>query len=211
MGLFSNKVDRRILKPGDHIYTYRTLHSYSHHGIYVEENRVIHFTRTTDLPGESSIRCNICDYHGSTQRGVVKTCIDCFLGGHELYRFEYNVSKAHFCTKNLGTCSVGSSDAPNVVVQRAIEMLAGRGFSDYDLLNNNCESFAVYCTTGKAVSSQGLGFKHRAEIAAKMFTSKPLTLGNIASTFNELAFAHKIDAIEATNASSSSEKYKDNK
>lgn len=32
MGLLTNRVDRSEIKPGDHIYTYRAVFAYSHHG-----------------------------------------------------------------------------------------------------------------------------------------------------------------------------------
>jgi hypothetical protein len=35
MGLLINRVERREIKPGDHIYTYRTAFTYSHHGLCV--------------------------------------------------------------------------------------------------------------------------------------------------------------------------------
>ncbi|KAM0030194.1 putative LRAT domain-containing protein [Helianthus debilis subsp. tardiflorus] len=44
MGYLSHRVDRDELKPGDHIYTWRTAFTYAHHGIYVGGNKVIHFT-----------------------------------------------------------------------------------------------------------------------------------------------------------------------
>ncbi|KFK24449.1 hypothetical protein AALP_AAs48179U000400 [Arabis alpina] len=44
MGLLSNKISRDDLKPGDHIYSWRNAYTYSHHGIYVGDGEVIHFT-----------------------------------------------------------------------------------------------------------------------------------------------------------------------
>jgi hypothetical protein len=34
MGVLTNKVERDELKPGDHIYTYRAVFAYSHHGTF---------------------------------------------------------------------------------------------------------------------------------------------------------------------------------
>uniref|UniRef100_A0A6N2M1B2 LRAT domain-containing protein n=1 Tax=Salix viminalis TaxID=40686 RepID=A0A6N2M1B2_SALVM len=45
MGLLSNKIERDVLKPGDHIYSWRNAYLYAHHGIYVGDKEVIHFTR----------------------------------------------------------------------------------------------------------------------------------------------------------------------
>lgn len=35
MGLLTNKVERSEIKAGDHIYTYRAVFTYSHHGISI--------------------------------------------------------------------------------------------------------------------------------------------------------------------------------
>jgi len=32
MGLLSNRVERSDIRPGDHIYTWRAVYAYSHHG-----------------------------------------------------------------------------------------------------------------------------------------------------------------------------------
>ncbi|CAN6362937.1 unnamed protein product [Urochloa humidicola] len=48
VSLLSNRIERSELKPGDHIYTWRTAYSYAHHGIYVGDNKVIHFTRASE-------------------------------------------------------------------------------------------------------------------------------------------------------------------
>jgi hypothetical protein len=34
MGVFSNKIDREQLKPGDHIYSWRQAYIYAHHGFF---------------------------------------------------------------------------------------------------------------------------------------------------------------------------------
>ncbi|XP_057469654.1 protein LEAD-SENSITIVE 1-like [Actinidia eriantha] len=45
VGVFSNKISRDELKPGDHIYSWRRAYLFAHHGIYVGDGKVIHFTR----------------------------------------------------------------------------------------------------------------------------------------------------------------------
>ncbi|KAL5568157.1 hypothetical protein UlMin_024732 [Ulmus minor] len=153
MGSMSNEITRNMLQPGDHIYTYRMLHTCSHHGIYVGDDRVIHYigTRLQEI-GKSENRCSKCLVQPSKLQGVVKTCLDCFLKGHRLYGFEYNVSSSHFLIQRPRTCSIRSCDRPDIVIQRAKDLL-NKGFGDYDLFENNCECFAFYCKTGKAVCS----------------------------------------------------------
>lgn len=44
MGLLSNQVKRSEIVAGDHIYSWRASFIYSHHGIYIDDSLVIHFT-----------------------------------------------------------------------------------------------------------------------------------------------------------------------
>ncbi|XP_039160359.1 uncharacterized protein LOC120289486 isoform X3 [Eucalyptus grandis] len=97
MGVLSNKIERDQLKPGDHIYSWRYYCLYTHHGIYVGEGKVIHFTRGAGHEiGRGTVldriisssspsppvgkKCQIC---GDQPRldGVISSCIDCFLSG----------------------------------------------------------------------------------------------------------------------------------
>ncbi|PKI48405.1 uncharacterized protein LOC116207308 [Punica granatum] len=169
MGLLSNRVDRESLKPGDHIYSWRTAYIYAHHGIYVGENKVIHFTRggqevgtgtALDLllvssgPSRSRVPCPTCT-PPEAGHGVVSSCLDCFLSGGILYRFGYSVSPAHFLAKARGgTCTLAVSDPNDLVVHRA-KYLLENGFGCYNVFKNNCEDFAIYCKTGLLVLDQG--------------------------------------------------------
>ncbi|XP_048422423.1 protein LEAD-SENSITIVE 1-like [Pyrus x bretschneideri] len=167
MGVLSNKIERDLLKPGDHIYSWRHAYLYSHHGIYVGEGKVIHFTRgagqetgtgtvldrflLSSSPSHSSD--NPCPNCGdqSTLDGVISSCIDCFLSGGDLYLFEYGVNPVFFIAKPRGgTCTLARSDPPEDVLHRA-SFLLQNGFGSYDIFKNNCEDFAIYCKTGLLV------------------------------------------------------------
>ncbi|XP_062107709.1 protein LEAD-SENSITIVE 1 [Humulus lupulus] len=167
MGVFSNKIEREQLKPGDHIYSWRHAYLYAHHGVYVGEGEVIHFTRGggqeigtgtvldrfifSSSPSHS--QDNPCPNCGDQSKlnGVISSCLDCFLGGGELYRFEYGVNPAFFVAKARGgTCTLAPSDPPEDVLYRASYLLEN-GFGVYDLFKNNCEDFAIYCKTGLLV------------------------------------------------------------
>ncbi|BFG20397.1 hypothetical protein CerSpe_066710 [Prunus speciosa] len=164
MSLLSNRIPREELQPGDHIYSYRI--GFSHHGIYVGEGWVIHFTPTcksvirfsaTYEPVTTS--CRRCGHDPNKKGGVLKTCIDCFLKGDGLHRFEYNVFLSYFILKQDGTCSTGSCYPSDKTVRLATEIFKkdevdGTGFGEYDLLSNNCETFASYCKTGMGLSWQ---------------------------------------------------------
>ncbi|KAB2611962.1 hypothetical protein D8674_019994 [Pyrus ussuriensis x Pyrus communis] len=167
MGVLSNKIQRDLLKPGDHIYSWRHAYLYAHHGIYVGEGKVIHFTRgagqeigtgtvldrflISSSPSHSPD--NPCPNCGnlSTVDGVMSSCIDCFLSGGYLYLFEYGVTPAFFVAKARGgTCTLARSDPPEDVLHRA-SFLLQNGFGSYDIFKNNCEDFAIYCKTGLLV------------------------------------------------------------
>ncbi|KAL3652154.1 hypothetical protein CASFOL_001835 [Castilleja foliolosa] len=168
MGLASQRVERSDLEAGDHIYTWRTAFTYSHHGIYMGENKVVHFTKDRhSSPSDSSgpyfsssgsyngIACLDTPDCGFTKDGfgVIISCLNCFLGNGSLYRFEYGVSTLTFLAKfRGGTCTTAEPDPSETVVHRAMYLLHN-GFGNYDLFTNNCEDFALYCKTGRLVGS----------------------------------------------------------
>ncbi|XP_031275752.1 uncharacterized protein LOC116134220, partial [Pistacia vera] len=163
------RVDKESLKPGDHIYSWRTAYIYAHHGIYIGDDKVIHFTRrgqevgtgtvldillVSSGPARSVVPCPTCTPSGDGH-GVVLSCLNCFLAGGVLYRFEYSASPALFLAKARGgTCTLAVSDPNDVVVHRA-KYLLDNGFGCYNVFKNNCEDFAIYCKTGLLVVDQG--------------------------------------------------------
>lgn len=168
--LLSNKIKKDELKPGDHIYSWRCNYLYSHHGIYVGDDKVVHFTRSgheigtgtwldnliySSSPARSSdSQCERCGDQ-STATGVISSCLDCFLGGGELYLFQYDVPPQVFLAKvRGGTCTLAKPDPPEDVIHRA-EHLLQNGFGWYNVFNNNCEDFAIYCKTGLLVFTSG--------------------------------------------------------
>ncbi|GMN44235.1 hypothetical protein TIFTF001_013444 [Ficus carica] len=126
------------------------------------------------------ISCKECRLDGPNdkQGGVVKCCLDCFLKGHRLFRFKYGVSSSQFVTNRSGTCSTGTCCyAPVEVVRRATEMLhSAEGFDEYNLLRNNCESFAVYCKTGKRLSLQAFSLRNKVKTTFEELTRQPCGL-----------------------------------
>ncbi|GLJ28062.1 hypothetical protein SUGI_0551000 [Cryptomeria japonica] len=156
----AQSIESDALKPGDHIYSWRWWWSYAHHGIYVEENRVIHFVASVKSSGWSiqSIasssssskigpgkQCPNCGYDG--QSGVIKTCLDCFVNGRKIYRYEYGVSTKQYKSRTGGTCHTVVADTSRYqIIHRAHDLLE-HGFGDYSLTDKNCENFAIYCMT----------------------------------------------------------------
>lgn len=164
--MISNKMVREDLKEGDHIYSWRGAYIYAHHGIYTGDGNVIHYTRGAGMevgtgtsldriifsssPSPSDTPCPRC---GDQSRldGVISSCIDCFVAGGDIYRFEYGVSSIFFLAKARGgTCTLASSDPPVDVLHRASYLLQN-GFGVYNIFKNNCEDFAIYCKTGLLV------------------------------------------------------------
>ncbi|MCO5552558.1 hypothetical protein L7F22_006071 [Adiantum nelumboides] len=170
MGVFSNRVSEEDLHPGDHVYSWRFAYSYAHHGIYVGDGKVIHFTRghgqelgtgtfldswlTSSRP--SSQNSSLCQKCGSERgsHGVVLSCLDCFLSGCPLYLFVYGENTAAFLAKARGgTCTLALSDPPEIVLHRAVYLL-NNGFGCYHIFRNNCEDFAMYCKTGLLIVNE---------------------------------------------------------
>lgn len=149
-------------------------------GIYVGENKVIHFTAPEtansgsgwnmlstfqsscfnsidsgySLPknGQTYDSLTPCDCgFQQSQSGVILTCLNCFIGTGSLYLFQYGVNKFAYVTKlRGGTCTTAPSDPPEEVTKRA-EYLLKKGFGTYNVVRRNCEDFALYCKTGLLV------------------------------------------------------------
>ncbi|KAF9592072.1 hypothetical protein IFM89_011822 [Coptis chinensis] len=90
--------------------------------------------------------------------GVVLSCLDCFLGNGSLYCFEYGVTPSVFFAQvRGGTGTTSTSDPPQTVVHRAMFLLQN-GFGNYNIFQNNCEDFALYCRTGLLILEKtGIG------------------------------------------------------
>ncbi|KAJ8633625.1 hypothetical protein MRB53_026961 [Persea americana] len=196
MGVLSNRVDRAQIKAGDHIYSWRAAYTYSHHGIYVGGNKVVHFTREQDPSSNtntpfgsfrSSSRTQLecmtfpdCGFRRPNS-GVVLSCLDCFLGSGCLYCFEYGVPASVFLAKvRGGTCTTAESDPPETVIHRAMYLLQN-GFGNYNVFRNNCEDFALYCKTGLLIvenTSMGRSGQASSLVGAKLaaLVSSPLKL-----------------------------------
>ncbi|KAJ6831433.1 uncharacterized protein M6B38_348910 [Iris pallida] len=175
MGLLSNWVKRTEIEAGDHIYTWRAVYTYSHHGIYVGDEKVVHFTRKNEAssgftswsPSSSSSSsakfpsaCLFpdCGFQ-KPDSGVMFSCLDCFLDNGSLHKYMYGVSRYMILAKiRGGTCTTAKSDPPQAVIDRAMFLLEN-GFGNYDLFGNNCEDFALYCKTGllPIKKNQGVG------------------------------------------------------
>lgn len=107
-------------------------------------------------PARSREICPTCAAASQDPHGVFSSCLNCFLAGGVLYRFEYAVSPTLFLAKARGgTCTLAVADHDDVVVHRA-KYLLENGFGCYNVFKNNCEDFAIYCKTGLLVVNHGI-------------------------------------------------------
>ncbi|CAM6090318.1 unnamed protein product [Calypogeia fissa] len=85
-----NNIRKKDLRPADHIYAPRLGHVYSHHGIYMGGDKVMHLTSSSKLGslGGSSNPFRYCGTSGESE-GVVLSCLDCFLKEAPLRRHKY--------------------------------------------------------------------------------------------------------------------------
>ncbi|XP_076882723.1 protein LEAD-SENSITIVE 1-like [Bidens hawaiensis] len=190
MELFSQKVKPSELEKGDHVYTWRKK-IYTHHGIFIGEGKlIIHLVnpkadgllhvstaskswissgrgRNKEITTCAMSDCGLEKVVGS---GVRVSCIDCFIKKGSLYRFKYEASREFLLAKlRGGTCTTARSDPPKEVIHRATYLLEN-GYIEYDLINNNCEDFALYCKTG--LWSKDIGYQGRSSQANMVHSTK---------------------------------------
>ncbi|XP_060672412.1 protein LEAD-SENSITIVE 1-like [Ziziphus jujuba] len=160
---------KKNLKPGDHIYIWTQANT-KDHGIYLDEENVIHFTqgRRGARSDDHHSTCPKCsDHDQSSFHGVVSSCIDGFLsGGDHLYRFEYGVNPALILAK-LGGTTLARADPAEVVQNRASSFLliVNNDSSWHYRFINNGKDFAMYFKTG-LVLIDNINFSRSWQIAA---------------------------------------------
>lgn len=113
---------------GDHIRVQRIGGLYAHHGIYVSDDEVIHFTGKEDD--------SILDW---SKPEVISSALDYFLKGGVLEIKEYSDEEFQ------------DLYSPEQIVAYARACLGDKG---YHLVFNNCEHFANVCTLGRFRSNQ---------------------------------------------------------
>lgn len=137
---------------GDHLFYYRVGAAYSHHGICCGDGTVVHYESSLWLKLRSSVMPHVMLQPHVVPR-ICRVEWSEFALGSEVFVRPYE-----------------QSDSPENVLSRAISRL---GEADYDLFDNNCEHFAVWCKTGRAISSQ-VQAHHAARTA--LVQSSPLSV-----------------------------------
>lgn len=113
---------------GDHIRVQRICGLYAHHGIYISDDEVIHFTGQDD---DSILDWSKCE--------VIKTNLATFLKGGTVEVKEYTDEEFQ------------DLYSPEQIVIYARSCIGDKG---YNLAFNNCEHFANVCTLGRFRSQQ---------------------------------------------------------
>lgn len=134
---------------GDHLYV--LCFGYSHHGIDCGDGHVIHFNSG---PFQKVVG-QLTDQPARIERVTIQE----FSQGRELMQRFYDVC-----------------DDPEMTVQRAHSRI---GDSGYQLFENNCEHFAVWCKTGWPHSTQVDAIRHAANGATRQLPTA-LTLARLA-------------------------------
>ena len=141
---------RRNLKPGDHIYVYRVLHLYQHHGIFTGEE------------GEGEVIHVSGHKFSKTSATVTSSSLSEFLSGGLLHLVSYNDPHTNF--KIRGTCHTSCSRPAEDVVSTAKEFLNNPdSWGKYNLAYRNCETFAYYCKIGteSLIGNTSVNYKPR--------------------------------------------------
>lgn len=113
---------------GDHIRVMRIGGLYAHHGVYISDDEVIHFTGQDD---DSILDWSKCE--------VIKTDLQTFLKGGTVEVKEYTDEEFQ------------DLYSPEQIVIYARSCIGDKG---YNLAFNNCEHFANVCTLGRFRSQQ---------------------------------------------------------
>ncbi|XP_064385561.1 uncharacterized protein LOC135334338 [Halichondria panicea] len=140
---FTHRIQRDDLKPGDHIYAYRKLRIYAHHGIYIGKNKsgihiVIHFTGD---PGTKKSK---------SSAKIRTSSLDDFLDGAHLRLVSYDDGSSIIKRSGISQF-VESLPASEVVGMAETFAMDPDTWEDYNFFTNNCEHFCIFCKTGKKV------------------------------------------------------------
>lgn len=125
----------RKLRYGDIVFCQRSNFfrgdTYQHYGVYVGYKKIIHYIKGNDI----------------LDGIIAETSIDEFCEGDTLYIAEEDTLLSIFQDADVASSFYG----PKQTVLRAKALIGSKG---YDLFNNNCEHFAIWCKTGIKESTQ---------------------------------------------------------
>lgn len=146
-------VSMRDPQYGDVIFVERCNGLYRHFGIYIGNDKVIHFA----APDGDFDKKNAY---------IHETSLDHFKDGSEVYVMTFSEkyeSSSVLKKLNIEKLLCYKLQTPEETVARAKSMLGRRGLADegYDVVYNNCEDFAIWCKTNIAESKQVSDYLNR--------------------------------------------------
>ena len=159
----ADKLDGRILQPGDVICVSRMCNLYKHFGIYIGDDKVIHYAKGgSGIKGtikeeklvvfldesDSLLTCVFPDTYGDPRICRAYKPED-YKGGAP-FRYKSIPATATFIRKIMREHEYHIY-SPEETIARAKQCL---GIGGYNLLGNNCEHFALWCKTGISESHQ---------------------------------------------------------
>ena len=129
-----------------------------HHGILCPDGSVIHFTDPQQA-----------EKFSKDQAVIVRTSLSQFIGANDrdVYQVHYEAEEMAFTTEEI--------------VERAESRIGQCG---YNLIFNNCESFAQWCITGPSVSAQIENYTESISQATRIHGIPDVLLGLITGAFN---------------------------
>jgi len=142
VGIFTHDISFEDLKPGDHISAYRRAgFTTQHHGINLGskdggEPIIVHFNSYSTTASGTMVK-------------VAEQPLSEFLNGNKLRMVDYDseVTKAH--AKRAGNEQVLRSLPTNLVISIVTYFVTHPDeWHEYNIVINNCESFALFCKTG---------------------------------------------------------------
>ena len=150
VGLLFHHVAEHELRPGDHIYAYRAVGLYAHHGIYIGEPgvEVIHFVGE-ELQGNARIQSSTLeDFKGYAL----------FI---RLVAYDANPLTTFF-KRSLTAHQHKSRPAEDVIETAKYFLEHPEQYNKSNALFTNSETFAIYCKTN-IVESQYVPFTNKYE------------------------------------------------
>ena len=137
-------VSSREPQYGDVIFVNRCIRLYRHFGIYIGDDRVIHFAAPNgDFDADNAY--------------IHETSLDHFKDGSEVYVMEFSEEyESGSVLRNFIKSDEYKLQTPQETVTRAKSKLGLRGLNNegYNIVFNNCETFAMWCKTNIAESRQ---------------------------------------------------------
>jgi len=152
------RLDYEEFQPGDHVYMFCNL--YQHHGIVLENSPqllIAEFTNVALAEDSSSLFSSASTASRATTTGVQ--------GGfrivHETepsqwHKVKYQANPLECMTWRPGTCSAAKPSPVETILLRVQFLRDCRHLiPQYHILASNCETVAVWCTTGTWETAQG--------------------------------------------------------